>query len=319
MSDSVITQLFTEKFRPKDLSTLIVPDRIKRELSQGLVQNLLLYGSPGTGKTSTLFILAKNHPTLYINAREDANIDTLRNKVSKFCAVMSLEEGKERLKCVIIDEFDGASNAFFDAIKVPIEKYAALVRFIACTNYINKIPDGVLSRFNCISYDAINKEEELYLLEEYKKRISLILNAAKITYTPEILHKFVHESFPDMRRIMNKIQSFYLQGIKELNEKNFNINFDFKDLYELCLNKPDKPYENYKFIVGQYASLIDNSMNALGEDFIEYIKFHAPVKIDKIPLIIIAVAEHQAQRTMVIDPLITFLSLCYKLQIIANS
>jgi len=52
----IIQQLFTEKFRPKDLSSLIAPDRIKRELARGLVQNLLLYGSAGTGKTSTLFI-----------------------------------------------------------------------------------------------------------------------------------------------------------------------------------------------------------------------------------------------------------------------
>lgn len=316
---SVVTQLFTEKFRPKDLSTLIVPIRIRGELAQGLVQNLLLFGSPGTGKTSTLFILAKNHPTLYINAREDANIDTLRNKVSKFCSVMSLDSGKEKLKCVLIDEFDGASAAFFDAIKVPIEKYAALVRFVACTNYIHKIPEGVTSRFNCISYDAINKEEENYLIDEYKKRISLVLNAAKITYTPELLHKFVHNSFPDMRKIMSKIQSFYLRGISELSEKNFNINFDYKSLYELCLNKPDKPYENYKFIVGEYASKIDDTLNALGEDLIEYIKANTPNKIDKIPLIIIAVAEYQAQRTLVIDPLITLLACVYKIQIITNS
>jgi DNA polymerase III delta prime subunit len=316
---NVVTQLFSEKFRPKDFSTLIVPDRIKSELSRGLVQNLLLYGSPGTGKTSTLFILAKNHTNLYINAREEANIDIIRNKVSRFCSVMSLEEGKEKLKCVIFDEFDGASNAFFDAIKVPIEKYAHMARFIASTNYINKIPDGVLSRFNCISYDAINNEEKDYLLSEYKKRIALILNAIKIAYTPEILHEFVNNEFPDMRRLMNKLQSFYLQGIKELNEKNFNINFDYEDLYKLCLGKPDKPYENYKFIVGQYASEIDNALNALGEDLIEYIKSNAPNKVDKVPMIIIAVAEHQAQRTLVIDPLITLLSCVYKIQIIINS
>jgi len=316
---SVVTQLFSEKFRPHDLSTLIVPDRIKKELSRGLVQNLLLFGASGTGKTSTLFILAKHHTNLYINAREEANIDIIRNKVSRFCSTMSLEEGKEKIKCVILDEFDGASTAFFDAVKVPIEKYANMARFIASTNFINKIPVGVTSRFNCISFDAINKEEEEYLIEEYKKRITLILNATKINYTPEILHKFVCNYFPDMRRIMNKLQSFYLQEIKELNEKNFNINFDFEDLYKLCLSKPDKPYENYKFIVGQYASIIDNALNTLGEDFIEYIKSNAPNKIDKIPLIIIAVAEHQAQRTLVIDPLITLLSCVYKLQLIINS
>jgi len=317
--NNTISQLFTEKFRPKDLSTLIVPERIRRELSRGLIQNLLLYGSPGTGKTSTLFILSKNHPSLYINAREEANVELIRNKVSKFCSTISLEDGKEKLKCVILDEFDGASAAFFDAIKVPIEKYAHLVRFIASTNYIQKIPEGVQDRFNRISFDAVNKDEEDYLIKEYKKRLSIILNAIKITYTDEILDKFIRNDFPSLRALITKLQSFYLQGIKELDPKIFNINFDFEDLYKLCLNKPDKPYENYKFIVSEYASRIDDALNTLGADLIEYIKSNAPNKIDKIPLIIITVAEHQAQRTFVIDSLITLLSCVYKIQLITNS
>jgi len=317
--NNVIPQLFTEKFRPQDLSSLIAVPRIKNELARGLVQNLLLYGSPGTGKTSTLFILSKNHPTLYINAREDANIEILRNKVSKFCSTISLESGKEKLKCVILDEFDGASAAFFDAIKVPIEKYAGMVRFIASTNYIQKIPEGVQDRFNRVSFDSINNEEELYLINEYKKRVSIILKAANITYTEEIIDKFVKNDFPSLRTLLVKIQSLYLQGIKELNDKNFNINFDFEDLYKLCLNSPDKPYENYKFIAGEYASRIDDALYTLGNDFIEYVKANVPAKKDKIPMIIIAVAEYQAQRTLVIDPLITLLAAVYKIQMIINS
>jgi DNA polymerase III delta prime subunit len=313
---SVINELFTEKFRPKNLDQLIAPSRIKNELNKGLVQNLLLHGSAGTGKTSAAFILSNPYNTLYINAREDANVEFVRNKVSRFCASISLEGGKEKMKCVFIDEFDGASAGFFDAIKVPMEKYVKNARFIACTNFIQLIPDAVQSRFNCISFDSINNEEEIYVFEEYKKRIKLILTAAKITYTEEILDKFVHNDFPDMRKLMNKIQSFYLRGIKELNAKNFNINYDYVDLFKLCLNGPEKPYENYKLIISEYSSKIDDAMMAIGSDFIEYLKNNVPNKMDKIPLVIITTAEHQAQRTMVIDPIITLLSLIFKLQTI---
>jgi len=316
--NSILEQLFTEKFRPKDWSSLIAPDRIKKTLSKGLVLNTLLYGSPGTGKTSTMWIIAKDHPTLYINGR-DAKAEFVGGQLSRFCSTISLDGGKEKLKCVLIDEVDGATAVFFDAIKVPIEKYSNMARFIVATNYVQKIPEGVFSRFDRISFDPINNEEEVYLLEEYKKRIALILKAAKITYTPEILHKFVKNEFPDMRQLMTKIQSLYLQEVHELTEKNYNINFDYEDLFKLCFNKPDKAYENYKFIVGEYASRIDDTLNALGQDLIEYIKSNASNKIDKIPMIIIAVAEHQAQRTMVIDPLITLLSCVYKIQIIINS
>jgi replication factor C small subunit len=319
MANSVITDLFTEKFRPKDLATLIAPPRIKSELAHGLIQNVLLYGSAGTGKTTVLQILSAGHPTLFINAREEANMELLRTKLPKFCSSMSLEDNKEILKCVAIDEIDGAPNGFFDAIKVPIEKYSGRVRFIGATNYIQNIPDPVLSRFTCISFDPVNAEEELYVLGEYKKRVAAILNAAKITYTEEILDKFVNNDFPDMRRLMNKTQSFYLRGIKELNSKNFNINYDYVDLFNICLNKNDKPYENYKFAVGEYGSRVDDALYALGQDFIEYLKNNHPAKMNKIPMVIIAVAEHQAQRTLVIDPLITLLSCIFKIQTILNS
>jgi len=316
--NNTLQQLFTEKFRPKDFASLIAPDRIKRILSKGLVLNTVLYGSPGTGKTSTMWIVAKGHPTLYINGK-DAKAEFVGGQLAKFCSTISLDGGTEKLKCVLIDEVDGASAAFFDAIKVPIEKYSNMARFIVATNYVQKIPEGVFSRFDRISFDPINNEEEVYLLEEYKKRIALILNAAKITYTPEILHKFVKNEFPDMRQLMTKIQSLYLQEVRELTEKNYNINFDYEDLFKVCFNKPDKAYENYKFIVGEYASRIDDALNALGQDLIEYIKSNVPSKVDKIPMIIISVAEHQSQRSLVIDPLITLLSCVYKIQIILNS
>ena len=315
---SITQELFTEKFRPKELASLIAPERIKSLLSRGLIQNLLLYGSPGTGKTSALKILSAPYDTLYLNGRE-SNVETIKSILPKFCATMSLDKGKEKLKCVFIDELDGASQAFFDAIKVPIEKYSNITRFIASTNFLPKIPEGVQDRFDLISFDAANIEEENYLISEYKKRLSLIFAALKITYTEQILDKFVRNDFPSLRSLLVKSQSFYLRGIKELNEKNFNINFDFEDLYKMCLEKPKNPAENYKFIVSEYASRIDDTLAALGADFIEYLKVNASHKIDKIPMIIIAVAEHQAQRNFVIDPLITLLSAVYKLQIIINT
>lgn len=313
-----IQQLFTERFRPKELGALIAPPRIKNELSRGLIQNLLLYGSPGIGKSSIAFILMNTTTHLYINASSERGIDVIRERISKFCSSISLEGGREKLKVVVLDEMDGATEEFFKALRAVMEKYASVCRFIGTCNYINKIPDPVQSRFNCISLDPINTEEEKYVFDEYTKRVGSILTAAKITYTPEILNKFVDNDFPDMRRLMNRVQSLYLQGVAELNDKNFNVNFDFNDLFRLCMSKPDKPYENYKIIVAEYSSKIDDAMQSLGFDFIEFIKSNHPEKLDKLPMIIIAVADYQAQKINVIDPLISLLALVMKLQMIIN-
>lgn len=314
-----INQLFTERFRPTDLATLIAPARIKTELSRGLIQNLLLYGSPGIGKSSIAFMMMKDKTHMYINASSERGIDVIRERISKFCSSISLEGGKEKLKVVVLDEMDGATEEFFKALRAVMEKYANVCRFIATCNYINKIPDPIQSRFNCISLDPISAEEESYVFEEYTKRIGSILTAAGISYTQEILKKFVQNSFPDMRRLMNKVQSFYLQGIKELNSGNFNMNFDFNDLFKICISKPDKPYENYKFISAEFGSKVDEAMNALSFDFVEFLKSEYPSKLDKMPMIIIAVADYQAQRINVIDPLLSLLALVLKIQMILNN
>jgi len=312
---SIIKELFTEKFRPQNLDQLIAPSRIKEELKQGVVQNILLEGPPGTGKTSTAFILVKDHPHIYINASEERGIDIIREKISRFASTISLEGGKENIKVIILDEMDGATNDFFQALRPVMERYSKNVRFIATANYPEKIPEPIRdSRFHRVNFYPINKEEENSLLVDYTERVGKILKAAGISFTKEILIKFIQNDFPDLRSLMNKIQSMYLRGIKQLDETNFNTNFDFKDLFDLCLNTTNKPYENYKIIINQYGNRIDDSLLALGNDFPEYLKNVASSKEDRLPSIIISLAEYQYQLQFVIDKQITLLAAVYKIQ-----
>ena len=316
---SIISQLFTEKFRPKSLNQLIASPRVKDELNKGLVQNLLLYGSAGIGKSSVLFILAEDHKNLYINASDERGIGIIRDKISRFAASNDIIDGTKTLKCVILDEIDGATEEFFKALRAVMEKYANNTRFIASCNYLQKVPEPIISRFHDISFDPIDNKEEQYLFEEYKKRIESVLKAAKIEYTEDIINKFLKLYFPDMRKIMNKLQGFYLRGVKKLDIDTFNTSFDFNDLFSQCLKKPDKPYKNYKELIGQYSSKVDEALAALGETFPSYLQTNAPKKIDRLPMILIAIAEYQYQKAFVIDPMITLLAAVYKIQTILNN
>ena len=71
-----VNQLFTEKYRPKNLSELILPDRVMSKFKDGLVQNMLFAGSPGTGKTSNAKAIVNQFelPYLYINASTDTSV-----------------------------------------------------------------------------------------------------------------------------------------------------------------------------------------------------------------------------------------------------
>jgi DNA polymerase III delta prime subunit len=100
-----MAQLFTEKFRPKNLEQMILPERIRKSIGEGeLHQNYLLFGSPGLGKTSLAKVLASKYPYLYINVSDESSVDVIREKITNWCSTISLLDGTERFKVVILDE-----------------------------------------------------------------------------------------------------------------------------------------------------------------------------------------------------------------------
>jgi hypothetical protein len=141
-----------------------------------------------------------------------------------------------------------------------------------------------------------------------------IFKAYKITIAQDAAIEFVKRNFPDMRSLMNKMQSFYLKGITEIKLEDIKtLNYSYNDVYDLILGMP-KPEENYKTIVGQYSSKVDDVLASLGTEFPNYIREHKPEQMTKLPHVIIEIAAHQAQRVHVIDPVITLLSCCFKIQ-----
>jgi hypothetical protein len=67
-------------------------------------------------------------------------------------------------------------------------------------------------------------------------------------------------------------------------------------------------------MVGEYSGKIDEIMSALGDEFINWIIDNRPESKKIIPGVIILVANHQSQRTQVIDPMISLLSLFCSIQ-----
>lgn len=313
-----INKLFTEIFRPKTVEQMILVPRIRNEVSKGLVCNYLFYSTmPGTGKTSITRILSSNYDTLYINGSAERGIDIIRDKIINFSSTISLEHGSEKLKVIVLEECDGLTEEAWKALRAVIEKYADSVRFILNCNYIQKIPEPIQSRFNCIHMCPINKDEEDYLFNEYVKRVLLILNhkSIGINSNEETVKEFVKIDFPDFRSILNKIQSLYIQGKKELTLDSIASSYDFSSLFDLIIGKPDA-WENYKTIVSEYSNRVDEALIEIGKKFPEYLRMKDSSKIGKLPLILITIAEHQHQANFVPDKMITMLSLIYKIQII---
>jgi replication factor C small subunit len=223
-------------------------------------------------------------------------------------------DGKSSKKVVILDEFDGASDQFYKALRGTIEKFAGNTRFVATCNYINKVPDAIQSRFEVINFDPSTSEEEELIKDEWRSRVRLILGKLGISIDDDSLTAFEKSYFPDFRSALNRIQSWSIEGVTQLDlAKVKEANWSYEDLYKMLMTSKD-PVNNYQVLVGQYSTKVDDVMTSLGGEFIDWIVKNHPDKAKIIPSTIVLVASHQAQRTSVIDPVVSLLSLFFQIQ-----
>jgi DNA polymerase III delta prime subunit len=313
-------RLLTEVLRPKKIEQLILPPRVRAILGDGtLKQNYLLYGGPGLGKTSAAKVLASKYPYIYINCSDESGVDTVRERINKWCSTISVMDGEESLKVVILDELDGVSDQFFKALRGTIEKFADQARFIATCNYFNKIPDYMHSRFTLVNFDFLDNDEEEVVFEEQVKRASTVLNKLNISHDDDSVKELVKRCLPDMRKLFNRIQAMQISGITELNKESImKTEWSFEDIFKICVENPDA-YGNYTFMINQYGSRVDDVLGSLGNEFPKWLQEKYPQKIQLLPGIIVEIANHQAQRAHVIDPAISMLSCVFRIQTILNS
>lgn len=311
--------LLTEKYRPKTLDDLITPQRVGEKLGKGVYQHLLLYGSPGTGKTSAAKALVKHfgHPYLYINASTDTSVDVVRNRITDFCANRSIMDEPGKLKVIILDEIDGVSDQFFKALRATMDQFNVNARFIATCNYINKVPDPIQSRFEMIDFD-FTKEEETEIMKKYIMRVLHICKEESIGIDKHAAVELVKRKFPDLRNMLNTLQGFQSQGLEEITVNDIKkFSSVYKDVYDLIIDNTDT-VKNYQYMLSNYSNRTDDILNSLGAEFIEYITQERQSYTKFIPQIVVTVAKYQSQRQMVIDPTISMLACCYELQSILN-
>ena len=124
----------------------------------------------------------------------------------------------------------------------------------------------------------------------------------------------VKHNYPDYRTIVNKLQTLILQGVKNITLQDVSTyQSEYNNVYDLVLGEQD-PVNNYKVLVGEYGNKVDDVLNALGRDFIDYIVTNKPEYTRYIPFITILVAKYQNQRFSVIDPVVTMLACVFELQ-----
>lgn len=316
---SVQDKIFTVKYQPKSIEEVVLPPRLKNPLLKGPYTNILMYGNPGIGKSLTAKLLAKGYINEYVNVSKDGRIDNLREDINDFCSKIQFGEDESGMKVLILDEIDGASASFYDALRGFMDQYPN-VRFIATCNYIHKVPDPIQSRFELMNFDFESDEEQTQMLKAYLTRVVKIMNEEDMVVAKEVLPniiKMCKACFPDWRKVLQFLQNLVVSGIKEVPAGIDVVSYGMEEIRDICFLSPD-PKSNYEKLM-KYGTQADKVMLYLGDALPKYILSQKPEHTQKVPQIVMAVADHQYKLNFVIDTSLTLLACVFHVQTILNS
>ena len=193
--------LWVERYRPVSLENYIGNEHLKtkvsRYISTGDIPHLLLHGKAGTGKTTLAKLLVSNIDCdqMYVNASDENNVETVRNKIKMFASSVGFKD----LKVIILDECDFLTPNAQAALRNLMETFSKHCRFILTCNYVERIIDPIQSR--CQSFQIIPPSKK-----EVAIHTSSILNTEGVSFDNEQIVTMVNSSYPDIRRIINAVQ-----------------------------------------------------------------------------------------------------------------
>ncbi|TPX34086.1 hypothetical protein SmJEL517_g03165 [Synchytrium microbalum] len=192
---------WVEKYRPKYLRDIVGNEETVKKLGMiardGNCPNMIITGSPGIGKTTSILALA--HELLGDNYKQAVGIDVVRNRIKMFAQThVTLPHGRQKI--VILDEADSMTTAAQQALRRTMELYSATTRFAFACNFSSKIIEPIQSRCTILRYARLLDKQIL-------KRLMEICQAENVKSTPEGLEAIIFTAEGDMRQAVNNLQS----------------------------------------------------------------------------------------------------------------
>ena len=291
--------LWVEKYRPKKLEDYVGNDHLKQKIrdyiESGDVPHLLLYGKAGTGKTTLakLIVNSINCDFMILNASDENNVDTVRNKVKSFASTIGFKD----IKIIILDEFDYMTPQAQAILRNLMETFSKHCRFILTCNYVEKIIDPIQSR--CQTFQIIPPTKK-----DVAVQISKILTEERIQFELKELVPIVDSSYPDIRKIINTCQLNSSKGVLKIDSSSISDADVRVKIIDILKSKDDKR--------NRYVNLRQAIADSRIQDFTElYTHLYEKVNdyaVGNTSAVIMILAQGQYKDAMIVDKEICFMA-----------
>jgi DNA polymerase III delta prime subunit len=248
--------LWVEKYRPSKLEDYVGNEHLKSKVAgyieSGDIPHLLLYGKAGTGKTTLAKLIVNSVDCDYmiINASDENNVDTVRNKVKNFASTIGFRQSK----IIILDEFDYMTPNAQAILRNLMETFSKHCRFILTCNYVEKVIEPIQSR--CQTFQIVPPTKK-----DVAVQISKILQSESVKFEIKDLVPIIDSAYPDIRKIINTCQLNSIKGELKLDVQNLLEN-DYKTkIIDILKSKDDKR--------NKYMKLRQTLIDSRATDFTE--------------------------------------------------
>ncbi len=297
------TILWVEEYRPEDIKSCILPKVLKKSLSnfvaEGQLPNLILFGSPGVGKTTAAKAMLDEIGSTYmmINGSEESGIDVLRTKIKNFASTVSLHGGR---KYIILDEADYLNpQSTQPALRGFMEEFHKNCGYIFTCNYKNRLIPALHSRCSVIDFSIPNSEKPK-LATEFMSRVVTILDDQNVGHDERVVAEVINKYFPDWRRVLNELQRYSVSGTIDAG---ILIDIAEVNVKELMHSMKNKEFTNVrKWVVDN----LDNDPVRLFRRI--YDNLYEFVDGSSIPHVVIVLGEYQYKSAFVADQEINMLA-----------
>ena len=301
---------WTEKYRPKKIED-VVGNKISFEMViTNKKKNLLLHGSPGTGKSSAVRALLRNFEKDSIFV-VDARMKSSPQKISNALNIFLKKKIDSKIKCVIVDEVDSLNLQSQKLFVKPLSLYHTMNNTNNTNNTNNMDEDEedeedeenekneeneendeikkneenteeneLVFIFICNNIHKISNailKKTLYVpfkvlsFEEVEPYLKHICKTEKIQYNTKTLNFIFENCDKDLRKVV-----LYLQHMYILHDK-FTVE-NFNKMTLLCKNNYCKTIETWKKNYNNLFDLTDEiyynaySITDLSKYLVEYHK-----------------------------------------------